>query len=102
MSAWLCFRMDEAMLDEGFGRPRVLTELVAALLLPRVPKSGSLDRDRPVDEEREVRADDEACRCLGLIRVDVEVDKPRLVDVLRLREACRSNLGLGAGGSRGA
>lgn len=94
--------MDDAKLDDGLGRPRVLTELVPALLLPRVPKSGSLDRDRPVEEESEARADEEACRCLGLIRVDVEVDNPRLVDKLRLRDACRSNFGFGAGGSRGA
>ena len=52
--------MDEAILDEGLGRPRVLTELMAALLPPRVPKSGSLDRDLPVEEESAERADDDA------------------------------------------
>lgn len=46
MSAWLCLRMEEDMLDEGLGRPRVLTELAAALLLPIGPKSGILDRAR--------------------------------------------------------
>lgn len=70
-------------------------------MLPRAPKSGSLERDRPVEFDSVVSAEDEACRCFCLILVDVEVDRPRLV-VLRDKDACRSNFGLGASGSRGA
>lgn len=102
--------MVDLLLDAGLGRPRVLTELDAAPLDPMGAKSGSFDRERPVDVDKTVWADEDACLCLALswevVEADkpvlVEAERPLLVEVLRLREAARSNFGRGWGGFLGA
>lgn len=60
ISAWLCFRIDDFMDEDGLGRPKVLTELVAALLVPRGAKSGIFERDLAVDVDNTVCAEEEA------------------------------------------